>query len=60
MSALTDQLPALLGVLLGTSGTILATGIADRSRWQRQQAARWDERRLQAYVEFANAVTRDR
>ncbi|WP_435204997.1 hypothetical protein [Micromonospora sp. bgisy143] len=56
MSALMDQLPALLGVLVGTGGTILATLIADRSRWQRQQAARWDERRLQAYVEFANAV----
>jgi hypothetical protein len=56
MSALTQQLPALLGVVVGTGGAILATGIADRNRWQRQQAARWDERRLQAYVDFANAV----
>ncbi|MBG0566023.1 hypothetical protein [Actinoplanes aureus] len=56
MSALIEQLPVLLGVLVGTGGTILATGIADRSRWQRQQAVRWDERRLQAYIEFANAV----
>jgi hypothetical protein len=56
MSALTEQLPALLGVLVGTGGTILATGIGDRNRWRRQLMARWDERRLQAYVEFANAV----
>jgi hypothetical protein len=56
MTTLVEQLPALLGVLVGTGGAILATGIADRNRWQRQQTARWDERRLQAYVEFANAV----
>ncbi|MGW0505976.1 hypothetical protein [Micromonospora sp. NPDC003241] len=50
------QLPALLGVLIGTVGTIVATSLADRSRWRRTQTVRWDERRLDAYAEFARAL----
>ncbi|MGC4878369.1 hypothetical protein ACLQ26_19185 [Micromonospora sp. DT43] len=56
MSTLLTQLPALLGVLVGTLGTILATSLADRARWRRNQSVRWDERRLDAYVEFAHAL----
>ncbi|MFF0314261.1 hypothetical protein ACFYPH_06375 [Micromonospora sp. NPDC005252] len=50
------QLPALVGVLVGTLGTILATTLADRARWKRSQDVRWDERRLEAYVEYARAI----
>ncbi|MGQ5261522.1 hypothetical protein ACTWLT_12255 [Micromonospora sp. ZYX-F-536] len=56
MSTLLAQLPALLGVLVGTLGTILATSLADRARWRRSQSVRWDERRLDAYVEYAHAI----
>lgn len=56
MEGITAQLPALLGVLVGTIGTIVATSLADRSRWRRNQTVRWDERRLDAYVEFARAL----
>ncbi|PZG07305.1 hypothetical protein C1I95_31205 [Micromonospora craterilacus] len=56
MGSLVAQLPALLGVLVGTVGTILATSLADRSRWRRRQTVRWDERRLDAYAEFARAL----
>lgn len=56
MGTLLAQLPALLGVLVGTLGTILATSLADRARWRRNQSIRWDERRLDAYVEYAHAV----
>ncbi|WP_433528833.1 hypothetical protein ACQPYA_21165 [Micromonospora sp. CA-263727] len=56
MGSLVAQLPALLGVLVGTIGTILATSLADRSRWRRRQTVRWDERRLDAYAEFARAL----
>ncbi|MGW0213900.1 hypothetical protein ACWDXH_05880 [Micromonospora chokoriensis] len=56
MSTLLTQLPALLGVLVGTLGTILATSLADRARWRRSQSVRWDERRLDAYVEYAHAL----
>ena len=53
---LLTQLPALLGVLVGTVGTILATSLADRARWRRSQSVRWDERRLDAYVDYAHAL----
>ncbi|MFG1649640.1 hypothetical protein ACGFIE_06910 [Micromonospora sp. NPDC049275] len=56
MDTLLTQLPALLGVLVGTLGTILATSLADRARWRRSQSVRWDERRLDAYVAFAHAL----
>ncbi|MDG4810361.1 hypothetical protein O7634_26710 [Micromonospora sp. WMMD1120] len=56
MGTLLTQLPALLGVLLGTLGTILATSLADRARWRRGQNVRWDERRLDAYVDYAHAL----
>ncbi|MDG4797194.1 hypothetical protein [Micromonospora sp. WMMD1082] len=56
MDAVATQLPALLGVLVGTVGTIVATSLADRSRWRRNQTVRWDERRLDAYAEFARAL----
>ncbi|WP_435205754.1 hypothetical protein [Micromonospora sp. bgisy143] len=56
MGTFLTQLPALLGVLVGTLGTILATSLADRQRWRRSQSVRWDERRLDAYVEFAHAL----
>ncbi|GGM06691.1 hypothetical protein [Micromonospora yangpuensis] len=56
MNAFLAQLPALLGVLVGTLGTILATSLADRGRWRRGQRVRWDERRLEAYVELSRAV----
>ncbi|WP_405089750.1 hypothetical protein OG767_18790 [Micromonospora sp. NBC_01392] len=59
MSALGNlgtQLPALLGVLIGTVGTMFATGLNERTRWRRSQTVRWDERRLDAYVELTKAV----
>ncbi|MFI9525976.1 hypothetical protein [Micromonospora rosaria] len=56
MSVLLAQLPALIGVLVGTLGTILATSLADRSRWRRSQRVRWDERRLEVCVEFSRVV----
>ena len=56
MSDLLDQLPALLGVVVGTVGTILATHLADRARWARAQSVRWDERRMDAYADYARAI----
>ncbi|WP_243709553.1 hypothetical protein [Micromonospora sp. 15K316] len=56
MGGVVAQLPALLGVLIGTIGTIVATTIADRTRWKRSQSVRWDDRRLDAYVDFAQVL----
>ncbi|TCB98510.1 hypothetical protein E0H26_09060 [Micromonospora zingiberis] len=56
MGNIVVQLPALIGVLVGTVGTIVATSLADRARWRRRQTVRWDERRLDAYAEFARVL----
>lgn len=56
MDALLAQLPALIGVLVGTLGTVLATHVAERSRWSRAQSVRWDDRRVEAYAEYARAL----
>ncbi len=56
LESMATQLPALLGVLVGTVGTMLATGLNERTRWRRTQTVRWDERRLDAYVELTKAV----
>ncbi len=56
MTDLLGQLPALIGVVVGSLGTILATTYAERSRWRREQNVRWDERRLSAYVEFGKTL----
>lgn len=44
-----DPWPAVIGTL---SGTVVGGGIAwliEASRWRRQQAARWDDRRIDLY-----------
>jgi hypothetical protein len=51
-----NQLPAILGVLVGALGTLLVTNLTDKARWRRDQAVRWDTRRLDAYVAYAVAV----
>jgi hypothetical protein len=56
VDAFLSQLPALLGVLVGTLGTILATYVTERARWSRAKSVRWDERRLDAYAEYARAL----
>lgn len=56
MSAFVQQLPALLGVLVGALATYAATAAAERARWRRTQAVRWDDKRLNAYAEYAHAV----
>lgn len=45
----------IAGVLLGG----LVTFSNDRAKWQRERAARWDERRLAAFVDYAAAVKRE-
>jgi len=56
VSSLLAQLPALIGVAVGALATILATSFTDRSRWRRSQSVRWDERRLDAYADYAQAI----
>ncbi|UQT56074.1 hypothetical protein M4V62_13745 [Streptomyces durmitorensis] len=51
-----QQLPALIGVIVGALGSYLAITRGDRARFQREQAARWDERRLAVYGDYARVV----
>jgi hypothetical protein len=53
---LPEQLPALLGVMIGAVLSYAFTSLSERGRWKRGMSIRWDERRLNAYVEFANAL----
>lgn len=51
-----DQLPALIGVVLGSGMTFSATYWVDRTRWRREQTIRWDERKFSIYLDYSNAV----
>lgn len=52
MSNFLSAIPALVGVIVG----VVATSWTDRMHWKRSQAIRWDERRIDAYVEYANTI----
>lgn len=56
MTNFLNQLPAILGVMVGALGTLLVTALTDRARWRRDQAVRWDTRQLDAYVAHAATV----
>jgi hypothetical protein len=58
MASFSEQLPALIGVLLGAGATFGATFATDRARWHRDQSVRWDVKRADAYAEYAFAVKR--
>ncbi len=50
------ELSTLAGVVVGAAASYAATAMTERVRWRRQQAVRWDERRLAAYADYARAV----
>ncbi|HET9896320.1 MAG TPA: hypothetical protein VFQ44_15440 [Streptosporangiaceae bacterium] len=56
MSGIADQLPALAGVVIGATASYLIGAATDRARWMRGQSARWDDRRSEAYADYAHAV----
>jgi hypothetical protein len=53
MDAFLLQLLPLIGVIVGALATMATTASADRRRWRRERATRWDERRLDAYCGLA-------
>lgn len=58
MNPIVAQVLTIAGVLLGSSATFIATSMTERTRWRRTHSARWDDKRLVAYAEYANAVKR--
>jgi hypothetical protein len=49
-------IPALAGVAVGTILTFSSNWLSERLRWKRDHGARWDGRRLDAYLAYADAV----
>ncbi|MFE6638069.1 hypothetical protein ACFVFT_24985 [Streptomyces tendae] len=54
--ALSDQLPALIGVVIGSLGSYMTQSLTERRRWKRQRDERWDEKRFETYGRYANAL----
>jgi len=54
--SISAEIAALVGVVLGATLSFAATYMADRASWLRNQAVRWDERRLSAYADYSFAV----
>src|SRR5262245_7281946 len=56
MSGILDQLPTLLGVIVGGLMSYVVGALTEQSRWRRQQEIRWDGQLLEAYSEYGHAV----
>jgi hypothetical protein len=56
MASVVQQLPVLIGVAVGALASYLVTSATERTRWQRQQATRWDDKRAQIYADYGYAV----
>lgn len=59
MTAISEQLPALLGVAVGATLSFLGSAISERIRWKREHTTRWDKSRLDALVAYANALKQE-
>ncbi|MEV6954792.1 hypothetical protein [Streptomyces sp. NPDC051183] len=51
-----DQLPALIGVVVGAVGSYAVAGLTERSRWRRARAECWDEKRFLTYANYASTL----
>jgi hypothetical protein len=55
---MSGQLFTLIGVLVGAAASYVGGALMERSRWRRQLSTRWDERRLEAFIRYADAIKR--
>lgn len=55
MDGVWQQMSSLLGVVVGAAGSFLVTALTERNRSRRESIARWSERRLTVYGEYARA-----
>ncbi|MFI6055494.1 hypothetical protein ACIBCO_36090 [Streptomyces violascens] len=53
---LLEQLPALIGVVVGSAASYATQNLAERRKWKRQREERWDEKRFETYGRYANAL----
>ncbi len=56
MSVFIQQLPALLGVVIGALGSYWAVARGERVRDRRERETRWEERRLAVYTDYARVL----
>jgi hypothetical protein len=56
MSSWITQLITLLAVVVGALATFVSNRITDRNRWRREERFRWDNKKLECYYEYANAL----
>ncbi|MFG2648066.1 hypothetical protein [Streptomyces sp. NPDC048436] len=54
--SLMDQLPAMIGVVVGSVGSYAAQSLTERRKWKRQRLERWDEKRFETYIRYGNAL----
>ncbi|WP_239091760.1 hypothetical protein [Streptomyces sp. SID14478] len=54
--SLADQLPAMIGVVVGSAGSYVAQSLTERRKWKRQRVERWDEKRFDTYSRYGNVL----
>jgi hypothetical protein len=58
MHELLAQIPALIGVVIGVAASYITTSAGARAQWNREQHARSEDRRLDAYAGYAESTSR--
>ncbi|MFF4231190.1 hypothetical protein [Streptomyces sp. NPDC001820] len=53
---MTSQIITLIGVLAGALVSFVATHWAERTRFRQTLATRWDERKLDAYIQYISCI----
>ncbi|MFD5424511.1 hypothetical protein [Streptomyces sp. NPDC127084] len=56
MTVLLDQLPALIGVVVGSVASYATQNLTERRKWKRQRDERWDEKRFETYARYGNVL----
>lgn len=56
LSSLMQQLPTLIGVVVGALCSYVVHATSERARWRRTREERWDTPRMEAYVRYGNAI----
>lgn len=56
LSIMATQIFTLVGVLIGALTSYFATTTAERAKFRREMATRWDERKLDTYIEYLSCI----
>jgi hypothetical protein len=57
-SGIAQQIVTIAAVLVGATASFIATSLVESWKWKRTHRARWDAKRLETYVTYANAIKR--